>query len=329
MWAPVIVIREEPRQRVEPLAVGVVRALVGPLGLHDLVERLRLPVGLRPERSRALHPYIPGRRRAGEDAAYVAGAVVSQDALDGDVLALEVGKRSNKEGGSGRAAFVGQGLDVGVAGVVVHGHVEEVETEAGAALRATVGLAEAGQDALAAALRDAAELLDVQVDQVARAGMLVADDLACGAMEPREAVESGAAQDSVDGGAGNAQPPPDAVRPPGEYASSSADGHFLQLIGLAGAAQGTAGAVVERVQSTFTEPPHPLGDGSAGDAEQAGHFGLGPSGQHLFDQLGASHGGQSCITMGHEGPPVTAGVGFTQQQQRGLSPVNNLYGNYI
>ena len=191
-----------------------------------------------------------------------------------------------------------------------------------------MGLAEAGQDALAAALRDAAELLDVQVDQVARAGMLVADDLACGAMEPREAVESGAAQDSVDGGAGNAQPPPDAVRPPGEYVLSRADGHFLQLIGLAGAAQGTAGAVVERVQSTFTEPPHPLGDGSAGDAEQAGHFGLGPSGQHLFDQLGASHGGQSCITMSHEGSPVTAGVGFTQQQQRGLSPVNNLYGNY-
>ena len=57
-------------------------------------------------------------------------------------------------------------------------------------------------------------------------------------MEPREAVESGAAQDSVDGGAGDAQPPPDAVWPPGEHASCSADGRFLQLIGLAGAAQG-------------------------------------------------------------------------------------------
>ena len=106
MWTPVIVIREEPRQRIEPLAVGVVRALVDPLGLHDLVERLRLAVGLRPERPRALHPYIPGRRRVGEDAAHVASPVVSQDALDGDVLALEVGQSSNKEGGSSRAAFV-------------------------------------------------------------------------------------------------------------------------------------------------------------------------------------------------------------------------------
>ena len=101
-----IVIREEPRQRDEPLAVGVVRSLVGPLSLHDLVERLRLAVGLRPERPRALQPYVPGRRRVGEDAAHVACAVVSQDALDGDVLALEVGKRPDKEGGSSRTTFV-------------------------------------------------------------------------------------------------------------------------------------------------------------------------------------------------------------------------------
>ena len=127
-------------------------------------------------------------------------------------------------------------------------------------------------------------------------------------MEPREATESGAAQDGVDGGAGDAQPPPDAVWPPGEHAACSADGRFLQLIGLAGAAQGTAGAVEECVWSTFTEPPYPLGDGRGGDAEQAGHFGLGPASQHPFDQLGASHGGQSCVTMGHEGPPVTVGV---------------------
>ena len=151
--------------------------------------------------------------------------------------------------------------------MVVHGYVKEIETEAGAALRAAVGLGEARQDALAATLRDAAEFLDVQVNQRAWAGMLVADDLPCGAMEPREAVESGALQDSVDGGAGDAQPPPDAVRPPGKHASCSTDDRFLQLIGLAGAAQGTAGAVKERVRSAFAEPPYPLGDGRAGDAE--------------------------------------------------------------
>ena len=106
VWTPVIVIREKPRQRIEPFIIGVVRALVGPLSLHDLVERLRLAIGLRPERPRALQPYVPGRRRAGEAAAHVAGAVVGQDALDGDALALEVGQSPDKEGGSSRAAFV-------------------------------------------------------------------------------------------------------------------------------------------------------------------------------------------------------------------------------
>ena len=56
--------------------------------------------------------------------------------------------------------------------MVIHGHVEEVETEAGAALRAAAGLGEPGQDALAATLRDATEFLDVQVNQRARTGVL-------------------------------------------------------------------------------------------------------------------------------------------------------------
>ena len=193
-----------------------------------------------------------------------------------------MGQRPDEEGGSRRAAFVRQGLDVGVAGMVIHGHMEEIETEAGAALRTAVGLGEARQDALAATLWDATEFLDVQVNQRARAGMLVAHDLPCGAMEPREAVESGTAQDGVDGGAGDAQPPPDAVWPPGERPACSADGCFLQLTGLAGVAQGTAGAVKERVRSAFAEPSHPLGDGRAGDAEQAGHFGLGPASLHIL-----------------------------------------------
>ena len=61
--------------------------------------------------------------------------------------------------------------------------------------------------------------------------MLVANDLPCGAVEPRKAVESGTAQDGVDGGAGDAQPPPDAVRAPGKHAPCSAsrrEGHLTR-----------------------------------------------------------------------------------------------------
>ena len=130
VWAAVIVIRKEPRQRVEPLAVGGVRPLVGPLSLHNLVERLRLAIGLRPEGSCALQPQVPCRRSSGEEAAHVAGAVIGQDALDREAPAFEVIERASQESSSAHAAFVGQDLSVGIARVVVYCYVDEVETEA-------------------------------------------------------------------------------------------------------------------------------------------------------------------------------------------------------
>ena len=87
-----------------------------------------------------------------------------------------------------------------------------------------------------------------------------------------------------------------------------------QLIGLAGAAPRTAGAVVERIRPAF--------------AGRGGNFGLGPAGQHLGGQLGAGHGGQACVSMAHEGSPVADGLCSPQQFQRGPPPVNKLYVNY-
>ena len=64
-----------------------------------------------------------------------------------------------------------------------------------------------------------------------------------------------------------------------------------RLTDLAGAAQGPAGAVKERVRVRLrgNRRTH---YGRAGDAEQAGHFGLGPAIRYPFDQFGASHGGK-------------------------------------
>ena len=161
---------------------------------------------------------------------------------------------------------------------------------------------------------DAAQLLDVQMDQSAGTGVFLTDDLPGGAVEPGKAVDGRAAQDRVDGGAGDAQRPPDAVRSPAEGPAGAAAGCFPQLIGLAGAAPRTAGAVVERIRPAF--------------AGRGGNFGLGPAGQHLGGQLGAGHGGQACVSMAHEGSPVADGLCSPQQFQRGPPPVNKLYVNY-
>ena len=53
--------------------------------------------------------------------------VVGQDALDDDGLVCEVSERPLQEGGGCHAALVREGLRVGVAGVVVHSHVDVVE----------------------------------------------------------------------------------------------------------------------------------------------------------------------------------------------------------
>ena len=84
--------------------------------------------------------HLAGDLVGGDEAEGVGGVreredAVGQDALDRDALALEVGKRPDKEGSSGHAAFVWQGLGVGITGVVVHGHMDEVKPEARTALR--------------------------------------------------------------------------------------------------------------------------------------------------------------------------------------------------
>src|SRR4029450_2703070 len=60
-------------------------------------------------------------------------------------------------------------------------------------------------DAVAAAVRDAAQLLDVEVDQLARPLALVADHGAAGPVGVGQAAQAVAAQDAVDGRASHAQ----------------------------------------------------------------------------------------------------------------------------
>ncbi|MEE8337093.1 MAG: hypothetical protein V3R95_03440, partial [Dehalococcoidia bacterium] len=78
------------------------------------------------------------------------------------------------------------------------------------------------------AVRDAAELLDVEMQQVAGDSVLVAHDPAGDAVQAVEAVEARAAEHRVDGGAGHPERPGDAVGAEAALASHRADA-LLQL----------------------------------------------------------------------------------------------------
>src|ERR1700741_277434 len=92
--------------------------------------------------------------------------------------------------------FVGEETSEGETGVIVDGDVEAFDAGAWIAKGAIAG----GADARAG---EAAQLLDVEVEELARLGVFIAEGRRFGRIEGREAVEMMAAQDARKGGLGD------------------------------------------------------------------------------------------------------------------------------
>ncbi len=99
-------------------------------------------------------------------------------------MALEEAKRPLEEGGRARLLLVGQDFGVGEPGSIVDGDVEGLPAEALAAAAAIALAAPVAGDAVADAV-DPAELLGVDVDQLAGLLPLVADDWRAAGRAPR------------------------------------------------------------------------------------------------------------------------------------------------
>src|SRR6266508_1548897 len=145
---------------------------VGPLSGHRLVEALDLAVRSRITGGRAQVANASLGEQRGEGAAVrIAPGVVGHQSAAADTELLEVREGALEEGDDGLRAFVGQQLDIGVAGVIVDDRVRVVVTDAGTALdAAAVALARDG----VTGGEEARIASDVHVQQVARAGPLVA-----------------------------------------------------------------------------------------------------------------------------------------------------------
>ena len=123
----------------------------------------------------------------------------------------EEGGGPAQEGRAGGGLLVGVDLAVGEAGVVVDGGVDVVEADAAAAVGA--GGLRGRWTSPAAAVGDPAELLDVDVDQLAGpVAFVAADDLAGGPVQAGQAVQAVAGQDAVHGRGGQAQDRADPCR---------------------------------------------------------------------------------------------------------------------
>ncbi len=126
-----------------------------------------------------------------EEARAIARAVVGEQTTNGDAEGAVVTDRGVEESHRGVAAFIGQDLREGEAGVVVNSDMHELPASAATGPRAISGNAMTGAE-------EAAELLDVEMQQIAGGGMFVAAQ-GPSRFEIADTVQAGAAQDAADG----------------------------------------------------------------------------------------------------------------------------------
>jgi hypothetical protein len=178
---------------------------IRPLAQAGLDEALSLAVGARGVGARSLVLDAVFRQQIAESEAFVGRAVIAHDAFGCDALCCEPRDRAGSEGDGTFLAFISQQLGVAQAGGIIDGHMQELppQTPPAAASIALSG-AIAG-DTMADAV-DAAELLDVDVDQFARFVALVTDNRRPG-IKSRKTPQAAAAQGHPDSGDRPAQTP--------------------------------------------------------------------------------------------------------------------------
>ena len=131
-----------------------------------------------------------------EVAGAIAGAVVGEQSANGDAVLGVEGDSGAQEGDGGFALLVGQHAGEGEAGVIVDGDVQSLPAgELGAAAAAAI--------ATNGNLLIAGHALDVEMEQIAGSGMLVAHDGRSG-MQVAPAVEMSPLQNAADGGGAEA-----------------------------------------------------------------------------------------------------------------------------
>ena len=272
------------------VVAGVIRACVGPLAGDGLDEAHGLAIGLRAVGSGEAVLDAELEAGGGEELGAVGGAAVGEEARNGDAVELVIGEGLAQGVEGAGDFFVWVEGDEGEAGMVVDGDVETLDAGAWIALGAVAGGADAG-------LGEAAQLLDVEVEEVAGEVAFVAEDGRFGRFEGGEAVEAVAAQDAGEGGLGDGQDHAD-LRIGTALAAEGEDLGFEFWGGLAGLAPWGGGMVGEPLGKVLgLGASEPAADGLFADA--------------VSDRGGAQGETELLVGEGH--------LGSRQRGERGIS----------
>jgi hypothetical protein len=171
----------------------VVGAGVGPFAEGGLDEAFCFAIGARGVRASETVAEAELVTEAAKDAGAVTGAVVGEQAANGNAEAGVVGDGSMEKGSRGRGFLVRQDLREGDAGVVIDGDMDILPS--GTMDAATTISGNATADGL-----EAADFLDVEVEQIAGKRVLVTNQRRRG-FEIADVTEVKSAQNAADGGA--------------------------------------------------------------------------------------------------------------------------------
>src|SRR4249919_2739686 len=164
-------------------AAGGVDGAVGPAGEHGADEALCFAVGLWPVGAGTEMTDAEPPARESVDGGAVGGAVVGDEPFDGDPVAAVKGDGAAEESDRSCRFLVGEHLGVSEAAVVVDCDVDVLPADGvadpagGVGALWVVGRAAVTADSLACTTYDAAELLNVDVDELARPRALIGDRL--------------------------------------------------------------------------------------------------------------------------------------------------------
>ena len=161
MWSLLIVPVKPARQVARPAVRRWIRDRIGPFAQKGLDEPLGFAVGLGRIGPGANVAQPQQAHRLREQLRHVGRPVVRHDPLGAHASCAEPAQSSDEEAGGRATALVVQDLDIGEAGGVVDGDMDEVPARASVAPRAPVARA-----AMARPL-ETAQLLDVEMDQFA------------------------------------------------------------------------------------------------------------------------------------------------------------------
>jgi hypothetical protein len=324
VWSSVIVEPQPAAERSPALGVGAIGAGVGPLIEQGLVEPLDLASCLRTVRAGPLegNPQASGGLGEG-DRLGVGLGVVGQDPLDPYPMVGEEAGRLDQKQRRGQGGLIREELAEGDPGAVIDRRVDIVVADPATGW----GAGAAAVGAVAAAIRDAAQLLDVDVDQLAGMLALVADDHPAGPVGVGESALAMTGQDPIAGRAGHVKPPGQAMGPwrwRRRAASTRRAWTAVRAWGSGGvgscgrpARPGRGSGSGQATCRRWPATPQALGRLGSWPAE------LGDA----LDQKQPTEVGQASISMGHEGPLPARGFD-NPSRPRGPSTVNNPHGNY-